>query len=208
PTGPEPRATFTSTSIRPKEERASSAAAMHCASSVTLHLTTTTSAPPAFAFSATGAIATTSRPASVSRQPSAAKARLIATPIPLAGPVIMTLRPRRSRSITERLDWSSCRRLFPGRKSEVGRSLELYPCGSRDFQEHIQSEPNRKDSQGSGDGVLEALVRCRGIGNAEAVLSWLVEHPARLRNSTRWDRIALLSSQTGKGRRHHQMEPT
>src|SRR5262245_5201142 len=56
-------------------------------------------APARLASAATGSIAAVSRPMSASLTPSAAKASVIAAPMPLAGPVIMATRPLSIRSM-------------------------------------------------------------------------------------------------------------
>ena len=96
PMGPEPPATLTRMSTPwPKATRAVSTAASQSAELVTSQAATTTPTPMARASVATGSMAAVSRPISRSLQPSAAKARVTAAPMPLAGPVIATTRPLR-----------------------------------------------------------------------------------------------------------------
>src|SRR5271156_1318311 len=75
------------------------AASEHCCGSVRSQGTMIASAPADLTDLATGSIAAKSRPTSASRAPSAAKASVIAAPIPLAGPVIIATRPLSFNSI-------------------------------------------------------------------------------------------------------------
>src|SRR5580704_1673052 len=93
PIGPEPPATLTRTSRRPPNASlVAPTAASHCRASVRSQAMTIALPPLAFTSPATGAMAAVSRPTSASLQPSAAKAWVMAAPIPFAGPVINTTR--------------------------------------------------------------------------------------------------------------------
>ena len=87
PIGPEPPATLTRISTPSPKAAASLTMRSQSAAWVTSHFTTITLTPMARASKATGSIAARSRPASARCTPSRAKARLIAAPMPLAGPV-------------------------------------------------------------------------------------------------------------------------
>src|SRR5690606_40749126 len=108
--GPEPPATFTSTSILPKRARVSAARRSVCSLQVMSHLTTSASVPIAFSSWATSSIAAVSRPASTNCAPSRAKARVTARPMPVAGAVMTTTLPFRSRFIWVSGPVSECAR--------------------------------------------------------------------------------------------------
>jgi hypothetical protein len=100
PIGPEPPATLTRTSMRPKTSCDRAIAESTASVSVRSQAITVTSQPIPLAASDTGSMAATSRPTSASRQPSRAKPSVTAAPIPLAGPVMTATRPFNARSMT------------------------------------------------------------------------------------------------------------
>src|SRR5712692_2846394 len=120
PIGPEPPATLTRMSMRPKASLVACAACSHCTGLVRSQGTMIASPPAVFAFAATGSIAAVSRPTKARRAPSAANAMVMAAPIPLAGPVITATRPLSIKSmVASSLFPASQRGLVPLTRAQV-----------------------------------------------------------------------------------------